>query len=111
MPLLYDGASSPVFSEPAHTEGRQDLAIVGFSFEFPDDATSSERFWQMICEGRCASADFPEDRLNIEGFYHPDESRDSTVSIPAECLLGIEDSPRYNCFSFLFVKHISSKRI
>ncbi|KAI9040232.1 putative polyketide synthase [Aspergillus affinis] len=78
MPLLYD---SPDLSGPTHTEGGQDLAIVGFAFEFPEEATSSERFWQMICEGRCASADFPEDRLNIDNFYHPDESRESTFPV------------------------------
>lgn len=84
MPLLYDGTSSPDLSGSTHAADEPALAIVGFSFEFPEEATSSEQFWQMICEGRCVSADFPADRLNIDSFYHPDESRESTVGISAE---------------------------
>lgn len=57
------------------------LAIVGLSFEFPQECTSSDKFWQMICEGRSASTEFPGDRLNIRSFYHPDSSRQSTVCL------------------------------
>ncbi|KAK2617040.1 hypothetical protein QQS21_000134 [Conoideocrella luteorostrata] len=60
---------------------RESLAIVGFSFEFPQEASSSDQFWQMICEGRSASTEFPGDRLNIQTFYHPDESRHSTIPV------------------------------
>ncbi|KAJ5539524.1 hypothetical protein N7513_007856 [Penicillium frequentans] len=81
MPLLYDGTSSPDLSGSTHAADEPALAIVGFSFEFPEEATSSEQFWQMICEGRCVSADFPADRLNIDSFYHPDESRESTFPV------------------------------
>lgn len=55
------------------------LAIVGFAFEFPQEATSSESFWEMIRHGRSASTDFPTDRMNIEAFYHPSKDRPSNV--------------------------------
>lgn len=80
MPLLYNGTSSPSTSESSDLEDGPALAIVGLSFEFPEEATSSEKFWEMIIEGRCASKDIPEDRMNIENYYHPDETRASTVS-------------------------------
>lgn len=57
------------------------LAVIGLSFEFPGEATSEEGFWQMIQEGRCASSDFPTDRLNIDAFYHPDGDRPSTFPV------------------------------
>ncbi|PYH35667.1 polyketide synthase [Aspergillus neoniger CBS 115656] len=57
------------------------LAIVGFAFEFPQEATSSERFWEMIRHGRSASTDFPTDRMNIEAFYHPSKDRPSNLSV------------------------------
>lgn len=57
------------------------LAIIGFAFEFPDDVTTSESFWQMLCDGRSASTEFPPERLNIDGFYHPDSGRPSSVSV------------------------------
>ena len=59
------------------------LAIIGLAFEFPQGATSVEAFWQMLCEGRSAATDFPQDRLNIDAFYHPDESRPNSVSPPS----------------------------
>lgn len=55
------------------------LAIIGLAFEFPQEATSEEAFWQMLCDARSASTDFPKDRLNIDAFYHPDESRIGSV--------------------------------
>lgn len=56
------------------------IAVIGLAFEFPDDATSAEKFWHMIYNGRSASRDFPTDRLNIDAFYHPDVNRPSSVS-------------------------------
>ena len=80
MPILYDGTSSPSISEMSHEEDGPALAIVGVALEFPEEATSSERFWNMILEGRCARKDIPEERMNIDNYYHPDETRASTVS-------------------------------
>ena len=55
------------------------LAIVGFSLKFPQDATSSEAFWSMLMEKRCAMTEWPSDRLNIEAFRHSDKERNDTV--------------------------------
>ncbi|OJJ38044.1 hypothetical protein ASPWEDRAFT_106140 [Aspergillus wentii DTO 134E9] len=57
------------------------LAIVGLSLKFPQDAVSPQSFWKMIVEGRCASTDFPSDRLNIDAHYHPDQNRLDTLSV------------------------------
>ncbi|KAI9046007.1 polyketide synthase module [Aspergillus affinis] len=56
------------------------LAVVGLSLKFPEDAVSPDAFWNMIMEGRCASKEFPADRLNIEAFYNPDPNRMDSVS-------------------------------
>jgi acyl transferase domain-containing protein len=61
------------------------IAIVGIAFEFPQEATTEESFWQMISNGRSAHTDFPKDRVNIDAFYHPDDGRNSTVRAP-HCL-------------------------
>lgn len=52
-----------------------DIAIIGFSLKFPGEATSAERFWEMLLAGRSAASDFPANRLNLKGHYHPDKSR------------------------------------
>ena len=57
------------------------IAIVGFSFKYPQEATSSKSFWEMLKQGRCASTDFPSDRLSVKAFYHPNYNRHDSVSI------------------------------
>ncbi|WQF87991.1 Putative Acyl transferase domain superfamily, GroES-like superfamily, alcohol dehydrogenase [Colletotrichum destructivum] len=51
------------------------LAIIGLSVKFPQDATSPEEFWEMLREGRSAASKVPEDRFNVDAFYHPDPNR------------------------------------
>ena len=50
----------------------EDIAIIGFSLRFPQDAVSAESFWNMLDEGRSAATEVPETRFNIDAFYHPD---------------------------------------
>ncbi|KAI2628872.1 lovastatin nonaketide synthase [Hypoxylon sp. NC1633] len=73
------------------------LAVTGLAFEFPDDAVSSGRFWKMICDGRSTSREFPSNRLNIDGYYHPDDSRPSSIPLRGghfvEEELGAFDAP------------------
>lgn len=52
-----------------------DIAIIGFSLRLPGEATSPENFWDMLQAGRSASGEFPPDRVNLAGHYHPDASR------------------------------------
>ncbi|KAJ4300071.1 hypothetical protein N0V90_005320 [Kalmusia sp. IMI 367209] len=45
------------------------LAIIGMAFQFPDGATSEKAFWDMLVEKRCASREYPKERLNIDAFH------------------------------------------
>ena len=56
------------------------LAIVGFSLNFPQEMKSAEDFWSLLVQRRNVSSDFPEKRMNIDSFYHPDKNRKDTVS-------------------------------
>lgn len=58
----------------------EDIAIIGFSLRFPQDAVSPESFWNMLTEGRSAATEVPESRFNINAFYHPDPDRLGSVS-------------------------------
>ena len=58
----------------------EDIAIIGFSLRFPQDAVFSESFWKMLVEGRSAATEVPENRFNIDAFYHPDPDRMGSVS-------------------------------
>ncbi|KAH8690541.1 polyketide synthase [Talaromyces proteolyticus] len=50
------------------------IAIVGFSFQFPD-AEDSESLWKIMVEKRCTVIETPKDRINVDAWYHPDSSR------------------------------------
>ena len=58
----------------------EDIAIIGFSLRFPQDAVSPESFWKMLVEGRSAATEVPASRFNIDAFYHPDPDRLGSVS-------------------------------
>ncbi|KAL2757771.1 hypothetical protein ACRALDRAFT_1047756 [Sodiomyces alcalophilus JCM 7366] len=64
-----------------------DIAVVGMSCRFPGDATSPEKLWQMIMARKTAWSKFPEDRMNIDGFYHPDGHRQGSISFRGAHLL------------------------
>jgi hypothetical protein len=55
------------------------IAIIGFSFKFPDDADTPDGFWKMLMEQRNAARDFPADRINVNGHYRK-ENRHNSVS-------------------------------
>lgn len=56
------------------------IAVVGIGCRFPGDATSPDKLWKLISEGRSAHSAFPKDRFNIDAFYHPAAERQGTVS-------------------------------
>lgn len=55
------------------------IAVIGYSASFPGDATSAETFWQLLSEGRSAMTEVPNDRFDINSFYHPDPNRPDSV--------------------------------
>ena len=60
------------------------VAVIGFSFNFPQEATSAESFTSLLKEGRCAVTEFPKDRINIDAFYSTDANRTDTVCCTSE---------------------------
>lgn len=69
------------------------IAVIGFSFTFPEDATSAETFWSMMMEGRCVSTEWPQDRLNGSALYHPDPERLSSVCYSQFLASSVVDMP------------------
>lgn len=60
------------------------IAVIGFSFEYPQDADSPASFWSMLEERRCAMTEWPQDRINLDAFYHRDEDREERVRQDSE---------------------------
>jgi hypothetical protein len=61
----------------------RDIAICGFSLKFPQDATSSKAFWEMMLQKRCAMTYFPADYLNPDGFYEGERSKPKLNTVSA----------------------------
>ena len=72
------------------------IAVVGFSMRFPQEATSPEAFWEILCKGKSAMTEVPPDRFNINGFYHPNASRPDTVCSPIGIIGESTDSLLYS---------------
>ena len=64
---------------PLKSENMDPIAVIGYAFKFPQEATNPDAFWQMLKDKRCAMTEWPEDRLNVDAFYHPDSQRLDTV--------------------------------
>lgn len=87
---LHSRSSSPsdehtsVSSSPSsHGEeaGRLDdpTAIVGLACRVPG-AQNSTKLWENIVEQKDLQKKIPEDRFNVDAFYHPNGANKSTVS-------------------------------
>ncbi|KKY32350.1 putative polyketide synthase [Diaporthe ampelina] len=55
------------------------IAIVGIGCRFPGDGENVESLLDMLREGRDAWSEFPSDRVNIDGFYHPSGQRQGSI--------------------------------
>ncbi|MCJ1437155.1 hypothetical protein MMC27_006540 [Xylographa pallens] len=51
------------------------LAVVGMACRFPGEHSGPKGLWDMCCEGRSAWSEIPKDRMNVDGFWHPDSSK------------------------------------
>ncbi|KAL6694798.1 putative polyketide synthase [Trichoderma pleuroticola] len=73
--------------EPPRKEGQNldsgivdDIAIIGLALRFPGDATSPQKLWDVLERKESQWSEFPKDRLNIDGYYHPSNQRLGSLS-------------------------------
>ncbi|KAK1238577.1 hypothetical protein MKX07_004153 [Trichoderma sp. CBMAI-0711] len=58
----------------------EDIAIIGLALRFPGDATSPQKLWDVLERKESQWSEFPKDRLNIDGYYHPSNDRLGSLS-------------------------------
>jgi acyl transferase domain-containing protein len=56
------------------------IAVLGMAYKFPQGASSDDSFWNMLMEKRCASKEFPKERMNIDAFYSSDRKRMNCIT-------------------------------
>lgn len=62
-----------------------DIAVIGMGLRFPGNATSPEELWKVLERGESQWSEFPKDRLNIDGYYHPGGERQGSVCCRISC--------------------------
>ncbi|KAH7303214.1 putative polyketide synthase [Stachybotrys elegans] len=63
-----------------------DIAIVGFSFDFPE-ARCEDSFWRLILEGKNTASQFPDDRLSSSRYHSSSSSTNRTISPQKACFI------------------------
>src|SRR5437773_1303426 len=48
------------------------VAVIGIGCRFPGGATSPDRFWDLLIEGRDAVTTVPASRWNMDAYFDPD---------------------------------------
>ncbi|EEP78083.1 hypothetical protein UREG_02932 [Uncinocarpus reesii 1704] len=76
------------------------LAVVGFATRFAQEATSADRFWELLLRARQAATPFPKERFNANAFYHPDPEHGGTFYVKGAHFLSEDplgfDAPFFN---------------
>ncbi|KAK3994454.1 hypothetical protein QBC44DRAFT_286263 [Cladorrhinum sp. PSN332] len=76
--------SSSAYTEP--------IAIVGLACRLPGDITSPSELWDFLAEAKSAQSDIPKNRLNVDGWYHPDGHRAGSINTRGGYFLSDGDS-------------------
>lgn len=57
------------------------IAVIGIAGRFPGDASNPQKLWDMVAQGRSALSEIPQDRFNIDAYYHEHNERHGTMNV------------------------------
>lgn len=75
----------PTQEEPGRLTDSTPIAVVGYACRLPGEATSPSAFLKMLAEGRAAWSEVPENRYNVDAYWHPDTNRIGTTVARGTC--------------------------
>lgn len=55
------------------------IAVVGFSFKFPEAGDSESAFWEVLENGRNVMTEWPKSRSNVDSFYSQGTPKENLV--------------------------------
>ena len=70
-----DGASGKLPSTQS-----EPIAIIGMGCRLPGDSSSPGKLWNLLSRGDHGRRPIPEERFNVDGYYHPDSDRNGSMS-------------------------------
>ncbi len=59
----------------------QPIAIVGIGCRFPGEASSPQKFWELMANKTDAIVDVPEDRWDLKRFYDKEDSKPTKIRV------------------------------
>lgn len=74
-----EAAAAATTTTTHRPDPHEPIAIVGMSCRFPGESDSPEKLFKLCSDARSAWSEFPADRFNAKGFYHPHAERLGTV--------------------------------
>ena len=80
---------------------REPVAVVGLACRFPGPATNPRKLWNFLTNPYDCSIRVPQDRFNVDNFYHPDPNRHGTFNTTNSYFL--QDDPRLFDASFFSI--------
>lgn len=63
------------------------IAIVGSGCRFPGSSSSSSSLWKLLEKPRDVSKEIPDDRFELQGYYHPKGSHHGTTNVQRSYML------------------------
>lgn len=67
------------------------MSIIGSACRFPGAANSPEKLWELLKQPRDVLSTFPQDRLNLQSFYHPKGEHHGCTNVQNKAYLLSED--------------------
>ncbi|KAI9783832.1 MAG: Type I Iterative PKS [Geoglossum umbratile] len=74
------------------------IAIVGTGCRFPGESSTASKLWELLRQPRDVASTVPNDRFNLERFYHPDGTHHGTTNVQQSYFL----SENVRCFDTQF---------
>ncbi|KAL8656993.1 MAG: hypothetical protein Q9226_002364 [Calogaya cf. arnoldii] len=65
--------------DPNPSECPEPIAIVGMACRWPGDASNTSKLWDLLEQKRSGYTQFEDNKLHLEGFYHPNQHRPGSI--------------------------------
>ncbi|KAI0003422.1 putative polyketide synthase [Xylariaceae sp. FL0662B] len=91
-------ASAAMGADPSVSQCPEPIAIVGMGCRWPGGVRNPSQLWDLLKNKRDGWAKFSSDRINVDGFYHPNGQRPGSM-----CTVGghlLQEDPRLFDHSF-----------
>lgn len=80
------------------------IAVVGSGMRFPGASSSQSKLWELLLKPRDLLKRIPENRFNIDNFYHPDPTHHATTHVRESYFL--EEDHRHFDAGFFNIKPV-----